>query len=534
MSNAILVRKENSQEFIHPVADSNGNLKCELTSSIDVAIGDVEMKGTENVDGSGAKRHVVVDASGNQSVNVLGNEVGDGSGAVRHLHLDANGNLHSSVVNTVNVNPANVANSLVTDAPTSALTTALTGRTTIGTANTTTHLLCDAAGHLQVDVPSTVGIKIEDISSTLDADHANNSRSIVTTMKGRTNISDHTTGTYLLTDANGHLAVEDKMLTVVAPTVSLADTTQLQRVNLSLHDVGNSTTRTAKCDANGRLIVTADAITAGDDATVTTAQQNLVYGRAGAASLKALAVDSDGHLQVDILSGGGGGGDASAANQSTMITHLSEIEGAVETLEGCVSGNKVAVELSAGTINIGDVDVVSASGNTQLPSTLGQKANSNSLSICRSNTVGAFDLSGRTTIGTASTSTKLACTSAGHLLVKTSTNTNDASNVSGTTLAQNAAVTVGLNTDSTYVAIHLEVDTSDSGFLQDLYIEQSSNNSDYFVTKKLDGLQDWVNVGTTTRYFYYCMVENTTDYIRIKNYEAQSNKVKILINTGRN
>ena len=371
-SGMIIMAKDPTGKYKDCRMDADGNLKCELTSSIDVAIGDVEMIGTANVDGSGAKRHVVVDATGHQTVNILGNEEPDGSGAARHLHLDGNGNLSTTVVNTLNVVPADSANSEVTDDPAKSMCVTLKGRTAINDKTTGKHLKCDTDGHLQVDVPSTVGIKIEDISSTLDADHANNSRSIVTTMKGRTNISDHTTGTYLLTDANGHLAVEDKMLTVIAPTLAIADTTQNQRVNIALHDVGNSTTRTAKCDANGRLIVTADAITAGDAATLTTAQQNLMYGRSGASALQALAVDANGHLQVDVLSGAGGG-DATAANQSTMITHLSEIEGAVETLEGCVNAGKVAVELDVGDLNIGNVDVVSASGNTQLPSSLGQK-----------------------------------------------------------------------------------------------------------------------------------------------------------------
>ena len=60
-----------------------------------------------------------------------------------------------------------------------------------------------------------------------------------------------------------------------------------------------------------------------------------------------LLVDNQGHLQCDIISGGGGGGggDASSANQSTMITHLSEIEGAVETIEGCVSGSELQVDI---------------------------------------------------------------------------------------------------------------------------------------------------------------------------------------------
>jgi len=42
---------------------------------------------------------------------------------------------------------------------------------------------------------------------------------------------------------------------------------------------------------------------------------------------------------------------ATNSNQGTMITHLSEIEGAVETLEGCVGSSKVNVNISSGNIS---------------------------------------------------------------------------------------------------------------------------------------------------------------------------------------
>jgi len=41
---------------------------------------------------------------------------------------------------------------------------------------------------------------------------------------------------------------------------------------------------------------------------------------------------------------------STSANQTTQINHLSEIEGAVETLEGCVGSNKVNVNISSGAI----------------------------------------------------------------------------------------------------------------------------------------------------------------------------------------
>jgi hypothetical protein len=392
------------------------------------------------------------DAAGRLDVNVLGNEVGDGSGTPRHLHLDGNGNVHTSVVNTVNINPANEVNSEVQDDPSSSVCVTLKGRTAINDKTTGKHLKCNTDGHLQVDIPATTGIKIEDVSSTLDADHANNSRSLPMTMKGRTNISDHTTGTYLLTDAAGH-------------------------------------------------------------------------------------------LQVDVVSGGGGG-DASAANQTTAIGHLSEIEGAVETLEACVSGNKVAVELSAGDINIGNVDVVSAAGITQLPASLGQKANASSLSVCRSSTAGAYDLSARTTIGSAGTTTRLACSTAGHLFVKTAQNT---SNGGGTNTATIAVGALGhaqsLSADNTFANVFLMVDTADSGNVEDVMVmvaRQNTATSDYFVHTKViptggtAGPTDveWVALTNTTRYYAHVHIRKPPEYIAIYNAGTGDNKIAVLYNYG--
>ncbi len=87
--------------------------------------------------------------------------------------------------------------------------------------------------------------------------------------------------------------------------------------------------------------------------------------------------------------------------QDTQVTHLSEIEGAVETLEGCVSGSEVQVDvvgsLPAGTNNIGDVDVASVAAGTNRIGMVAIKANE------------AADGSG--------TERHLLCDSAGHLQV---------------------------------------------------------------------------------------------------------------------
>lgn len=205
---------------------------------------------------AGQGRALLVGDDGRLMTEVLGNTEADGSGDAKHLHLDGNGNLLSIVSNTVNVAPANSANSHLTDDPANSVAVGLKGRTTIGTATTETFLLCDNQGHLQVDA--------QDLDTLVNA--------------------------------------------------SVAD------IN-NMDEIGDG----SSCHKS----------------------VSLGYDRSGGKA-RALLVDSDGHLQVDIVSGGGGGGgggDATSANQSTMITHLSEIEGAVETLEGCVSGTEVQVDV---------------------------------------------------------------------------------------------------------------------------------------------------------------------------------------------
>ena len=92
--------------------------------------------------------------SGSQQAKIMGSEDGSPSGTQRQVHVDGSGNLLTSIVSSVNVIPANSVNSHITDDPANSMAVGLTGRQTIGTATTQTHLLCDSDGHLQVDVLS--------------------------------------------------------------------------------------------------------------------------------------------------------------------------------------------------------------------------------------------------------------------------------------------------------------------------------------------------------------------------------------------
>jgi hypothetical protein len=102
-----------------------------------------------------------------------------------------------------------------------------------------------------------------------------------------------------------------------------------------------------------------------------------------------LLCDTDGHLQVDVLT-----------LPSVAVT-------------GNVACTHVSLPLPSGAATETTLDEISA----KLPATLGKQVNAASMSVCRSSTDGEYDLSARTTIGTPSTSTKLLCDTNGHLQV---------------------------------------------------------------------------------------------------------------------
>ena len=129
---------------------------------------------------------------------------------------------------------------------------------------------------------------------------------------------------------------------------------------LTALDTAQDLTNSTLSDTNGKI----DAMRASDTLTtvkntVALVTQNLTDGSAKAKVMGAdasngqfqLRTDGDGHLQVDCLTSGLPSGGATSAKQDTQITHLSEIEGAVETLEGCVGSNKVNVNISSNAVD---------------------------------------------------------------------------------------------------------------------------------------------------------------------------------------
>ena len=252
--------------------------------------------------------------------------------------------------------------------------------------------------------------------------------------------------TYLRTSNNGHLkidiedatisgtglATEPKQDTMITDLGAIKTSVQLLDNAVSGSGLvvkgndgndGSGTDRTLRTDGNGALIVDVSSDSVATSNGLTSEQRVQVCGTNDGTNLRTMRTDDDGHLQVDVLSGGfSATGLATEAKQDVIEATLTAIEtdaAALETLQTSTNSKLDTIDgvlddiLTKNTEIDNAVDAMSA----KLPASLGQKANASSLSICRSSTAGAFDVSARTTIGTASTSTKLLCDSDGHLQV---------------------------------------------------------------------------------------------------------------------
>ena len=190
--------------------DAVGRLNI-LESNIEGAGADNSLNATEYpvhqvgaFDGS-AYRTSKCDNKGRLETLVFGNTSADGSGDTNCLHVTSNGNLLVQNAASVNMLPANTANSGLTDDPANSFAVGLRGRTNINQASTEKFINCDSDGKLIISNTQNIGVKLEDLSSTMNADLSNHSRTLAVCIRGRTNIADHTTGTFLLCNSSGQL-----------------------------------------------------------------------------------------------------------------------------------------------------------------------------------------------------------------------------------------------------------------------------------------------------------------------------------------
>lgn len=136
---------------------------------------------------------------------------------------------------------------------------------------------------------------------------------------------------------------------------------------------------------------------------------SLILGKTDTSALRAMLVDDDGTINVNVH-GSEGSGDIKARSDIA--------DPATSTFLKCDTDGKLMIEA---TLELDDSGLAKedtlAALSAKLPASLGRKGNSQSLSTTRSSTVGTYDLSARTTIGTFGTSTNLLCDALGKLQV---------------------------------------------------------------------------------------------------------------------
>ena len=186
--------------------------------------------GYDRTNGKGVS--LLVDSGGRLDVNCLGNTVGDGSGDVKSLHLDGTGNVQTNVVNTVNVSPANSVNSGITNDPANSVAVGMRGRTDIADAASETFLLTDANGHLQVDVLSGAGSS--------DATAANQSTMI--TKLGEIDTAVDLSNSKLDTIEATLTNIETDAAALEVLNTTISNQQLLQTSTLALHQTGGTNT----------------------------------------------------------------------------------------------------------------------------------------------------------------------------------------------------------------------------------------------------------------------------------------------------
>lgn len=262
------------------------------------------------------------------------------------------------------------------------------------------HLLTDTTGRQLINWTTTPNIKLEDLSSSINSDNANHSRSIAVGLRGRTNISDSATGEFLLCNSSGRLQVDvitgaggdataanqttanGHLSTIEGDTTSIdgkmskgnddsiaAATGAFQSLVYGLND-GNGNLYALKVGIDGNLHVHDADVTSGNDATITNGQQVLTYARSTESgnAITAVACDNSGVLSVDsskftqgydatISSGGNGlmqvacfGRDSSGNLDALLVDNNGHLKIIVETVEN--KGSHANVQ--NGTLNFGN------------------------------------------------------------------------------------------------------------------------------------------------------------------------------------
>lgn len=121
-------------------------------------------------------------------------------------------------------------------------------------------LLDEGITNIETALAGNINVKFEDLTSSLNHEHASNNKSISVGLKGRTDIADHSTAVPVRVDGNGNLMTQVINTINTAPANSTNshitdDPANSFAVGLKARTtIGTATTETfLKCDSNGNL-----------------------------------------------------------------------------------------------------------------------------------------------------------------------------------------------------------------------------------------------------------------------------------------
>ena len=246
----------------------------------------------------------------------------------------------------------------------------------------------------------------------------------------------------LKTDTDGHLQVD--VLTV--PTTTVTGTITETNSTAILSDTDSLDSKITACNT-GAVVVSSSVLPTGaaTESTLNTLNGKVTACNTGAVVVSSSALPSGAATESTLSAAEAHLGTIDTSTAGIVASHYADGVAIGGSDTGVLvvgkdnSNNAHPIRITAnGDVEVEIADFVKgqatkansfpvviasdqdtlATSSAQLPASLGQKANSGSVSICRSTTAGAFDMSARTTIGTASTTTKLLCSASGKLQVE--------------------------------------------------------------------------------------------------------------------
>ena len=363
MSGQLILGKDVANNKYVPISvDSSGHL------DIDVQVADLDSKCMVSVDGttSGTQKQARCDTDGHLQVDILSGGGGDATAANQTTQITNQGTINTSL-GTVNTSVGTV-NSTLGD--TNSKIDAMRGTSDLGVINTslgTVNTSIGTSNSTLTDIEAHQGNIENNLSSIQSTVSSNKLQVDVITTALPTGAATQAT----LADVEAHQGNIENNLSSIQSTVS-SNKLQVDVITSALPSGAATETTLAAAEVHlGAIDTSCSSIQS--NVSTSSNQGTMITSLASLAGCV-----SGNELQVDIVSGGGGGGggDASAANQTTMITHLSEIEGAVETIETCVSGTELQVDvitsalpsgaatettLAAAEAHIGTIDTSTAS-----------------------------------------------------------------------------------------------------------------------------------------------------------------------------